>query len=58
MRGASIGTAWREIRSWAIAPAVGVVQIFVKSFEEYPPRQASFARSAEELTAQLFIPAP
>jgi len=33
---------WQENRSWAIQPALSVVQQFVKSFEAYPPRQASF----------------
>ena len=32
---------WQENRSWALAPAVGVVQKFFASFEEYPPRQSS-----------------
>lgn len=32
---------WQENRSWALAPAMVVVQTFLKSFEEYPPRQSS-----------------
>jgi hypothetical protein len=49
---------WQENRSWAIAPAIGVVQNFVASFEEYPPSQTSFTPSAAGLTERLFIPAP
>ncbi|WP_052699922.1 arylsulfatase [Martelella endophytica] len=34
---------WQENHSWAINPAMGVVSQFVESFEEFPPRQASFS---------------
>jgi len=47
---------WQENRSWAIAPAIGLVQRFVRSFEDYPPRQESFSPSAAGLTEQLFVP--
>ncbi|MGX1307092.1 arylsulfatase A-like enzyme [Amorphus suaedae] len=32
---------WQENRSWALTPAMAVVQRFVQSFEAFPPRQAS-----------------
>lgn len=34
---------WQENRSWAIPAALGVVQKFVDSFEEYPARLKSFS---------------
>ena len=49
---------WQENRSWAITPAIAMVERFVASFEEFPPRQASFTPSAAGLTEELFIPAP
>ena len=33
---------WQENRSWAFTPALAVITNFFNSFEEYPPRQASF----------------
>jgi arylsulfatase A-like enzyme len=44
---------WQENRSWAINPAIGVVQAFVESFEDFPPRQRSFSPSAAGLTDKL-----
>jgi arylsulfatase len=32
---------WQENRSWALAPALGIVERFFETFEDYPPRQAS-----------------
>jgi arylsulfatase A-like enzyme len=47
---------WQENRSWAISPAIGVVQKFVKSFEDYPARQASFNASAAGLVEKMMAP--
>jgi len=33
---------WQENRSWTIAPSIALVERFFGSFEEFPPRQASF----------------
>ncbi len=49
---------WQENRSWAIQPALVVVQQFMKSFEDYPPRQASFSASAGDVSEKLMVPAP
>lgn len=40
---------WQEDRSWALAPAMGVVQQFFASFQEFPPRQASVDFDAEAI---------
>jgi arylsulfatase A-like enzyme len=47
---------WQENRSWAISPAIGVVQKFVKSFEDYPARQASFNASTAGLVEKMMAP--
>jgi len=44
---------WQENRSWAITPAMGVVQKFVASFEDYPARQASFSPSAAGMVDKM-----
>jgi len=33
---------WQENRSWTIAPSIALVERFFGSFDEFPPRQASF----------------
>ena len=40
---------WQENRSWALSPAMGVVQQFFGSFKEFPPRQASFDMDADKI---------
>lgn len=47
---------WQENRSWALSPAMGVVQQFVESFEEYPPRQASMDFDTEEIMRTMMEP--
>lgn len=32
---------WQENRSWALSPALAIVQQYFASFEDFPPRQAS-----------------
>jgi arylsulfatase len=44
---------WQENRSWAISPALSVVQSFVKSFEAYPARQASFTPSTAGIVEKM-----
>jgi arylsulfatase len=44
---------WQENRSWAIQPALAIVQEFVESFEEYPPRQASFSVETSDITKKM-----
>jgi arylsulfatase A-like enzyme len=40
---------WQENRSWTLGPATGMVGKFMKSLQEYPPRQASFNLDIDEL---------
>lgn len=47
---------WQENRSWAISPALGVVQKFFASFEDYPPRQASFDADVEKIMDEMMKP--
>jgi arylsulfatase len=49
---------WQENRSWAIGPALGLVNKFVASFEEYPPRIASFSASVEDMSNRIMSAAP
>lgn len=44
---------WQENRSWALAPAMGVVQQFFQSFEDYPPRQASVNFDTETIMQDM-----
>ncbi len=44
---------WQENRSWALAPAMGVVQKFFDSFEDYPARQESVNFDTSEVMKQL-----
>jgi arylsulfatase len=44
---------WQENRSWTLAPAMGMVQRFFASFQEYPPRQASLDFDAEAIMRQM-----
>ena len=47
---------WQENRSWAISPALGVVQKFFASFEDYPPRQASFDADVGKIMDEMMTP--
>jgi arylsulfatase A-like enzyme len=44
---------WQENRSWTLAPAIGIVQQFFSSFEEYPPRQASFEANVDSIVQDM-----
>ncbi|MBK1833326.1 sulfatase-like hydrolase/transferase [Roseibacillus ishigakijimensis] len=44
---------WQENRSWALAPAMGIVAKFFESFEEYPPRQASMGFDTSEVMKKM-----
>ena len=44
---------WQEDRSWTIAPAIGVVEQFIASFKEFPPRQKSFDADMSQVTARI-----
>jgi arylsulfatase len=47
---------WQENRSWAIPAALGIVQKFVQSFEDYPARQTSFSPSAAGIVEKMMAP--
>ncbi len=47
---------WQENRSWALGPAMGVVQKFFKSFEEFPPRQASLDFDTDSIMKTMMEP--
>jgi arylsulfatase A-like enzyme len=44
---------WQENRSWTLAPAMGMVQRFFGSLQEYPPRQASLDFDTDEIMRQM-----
>ncbi|SFL95116.1 arylsulfatase [Marinobacter zhejiangensis] len=44
---------WQENRSWALTPAMAVVQSFFKSFEEFPPRQRSVDFNTEQIVQDM-----
>jgi arylsulfatase len=44
---------WAENRSWLFAPAMMQLETFVRSFEEFPPRQPSFSPKVDDLNAVL-----
>ena len=44
---------WQENRSWTLAPAMGIVQRFFASFQEYPPRQASLDFDADAIMREM-----
>lgn len=48
---------WQENRSWTLKPALGHVMEFMKSLEEYPPRQKSESVKLDDLMNTL-QPAP
>jgi arylsulfatase A-like enzyme len=47
---------WQENRSWAIQPALAVVNKFVESFEDYPARMQSFSPSAAGMVDKMMSP--
>ncbi|CFW99540.1 protein of unknown function [Candidatus Filomicrobium marinum] len=47
---------WQENRSWAIPHAMGIVETFVKSFEGYPAREASFDASTSGIVEKMMAP--
>lgn len=44
---------WQENRAWLFAPAIMQLESFVKSFEEFPPRQPSFSPKVDDLNAVI-----
>jgi hypothetical protein len=44
---------WAENRSWLFGPAGQQVGIFIKSFEDYPPRQPSFSPNVGDIAEIL-----
>lgn len=44
---------WQENRAWLFAPALMQLGEFVKSFEEFPPRQPSFSPKVDDLNAVI-----
>ena len=49
---------WQENRSWAIGPAMSLVQQLVQSFEDYPARQASFSPDTSDMVDMMMKSAP
>jgi arylsulfatase len=47
---------WQENRSWAIQPALVIVNRFVESFEGYPARQTSFSPKASGMVDKMMSP--
>jgi arylsulfatase len=47
---------WQENRSWAIQPALSVVNKFVESFEEYPARLKSFDADTSGMVEKMMSP--
>jgi arylsulfatase A-like enzyme len=47
---------WQENRSWALGPAIAITGRFFRSFEDYPPRQASFDVDTAGIMEQLMNP--
>jgi len=44
---------WQENRAWTYAPAFNQIGVFMKTFEDFPPRQASFDVNIEEVARGL-----
>ncbi len=44
---------WAENRSWTLGPAGAQIIQFVKSFEEFPPTQASFSAQVSEVSKYI-----
>ncbi|WP_246034125.1 arylsulfatase [Thalassotalea mangrovi] len=44
---------WAENRSWTLGPAGAQIVQFVKSFEEFPPTQASFSAQVSEVSKYI-----
>jgi arylsulfatase len=40
---------WQENRSWTLGPASQQIAVFMNSFRDYPPRQASFDLKLDEM---------
>jgi hypothetical protein len=47
---------WQENRSWTLAPSTKMIQKFVASFKEFPPRQGSFDLDTDSLLAPVTHP--
>lgn len=44
---------WQENRAWTYAPAFSQIGVFIESFKDYPPRQASFEVNIEDAARAL-----
>lgn len=44
---------WQENRAWTYAPALNQISVFMKTFKDFPPRQASFDTNIEEAARGL-----
>mgnify|MGYP000926762007 CR=1 FL=1 len=49
---------WQENRSWAIGPAMALLQKFSGSFKDYPARQASFSPDTSRMVEMMMSTAP
>lgn len=47
---------WQENRSWALGPAGSILAQFFSTFEDYPPRQASFDLDTESIMDAMMDP--
>jgi arylsulfatase A-like enzyme len=47
---------WQENRSWALGPATGILGQFFASFQDYPPRQASFDLDTDAIMKSMMEP--
>jgi arylsulfatase len=47
---------WQENRSWALGPAGAITARFFQSFQDYPPRQASFDLDVDTIMEQMMTP--
>jgi arylsulfatase A-like enzyme len=47
---------WQENRSWTLAPARALVQQFVDSFKDFPPRQGSFDMDTDTILSPVTHP--
>jgi len=47
---------WQENRSWAIQPALSIVNAFVESFEDYPARLKSFNADTSDMVDKMMSP--
>lgn len=44
---------WQENRSWLLGPAAKQIAVYLQSFKDFPPRQASMDLNIDEMVHQL-----